>query len=169
MSIPPTTPLAEIQKEAIALFKFYEEKGFKDKQLMISLVTLLLPVVFGLLAFCGKTLMTGLGTSSVVENWIAGLAAFVAAVLSGYAWVITQEFLTHANKNYQNTNCALQITELPCEIKRLLTIPAPPGKPLVSTVFRRLWWTVGGLCMVSVGIFVLVVCLRREFFASWLQ
>jgi hypothetical protein len=165
-----TFHLTDTQKEAIALSKFYEDKGLKDKQQMMSLLTVLIPAVVGLLAFSVKTLLTGLGAGATpaAESWMAGLAAGVAVVLSGYAGVITCEFVRHADQNYGKANGALAITDLPDQIKKLLRIKQSHGH-YVAPVFLWLRGIAMALCVVSIGLLICIGFLGRESFKIWLQ
>jgi hypothetical protein len=82
------------QEQLVKLFNFYENKGFQDKQQMISLVTWLMPFVFGLLAFCIRSLTSN-------PSLITIIASIAAVLLSGYVVFIIREFVIHAEENYR--------------------------------------------------------------------
>jgi hypothetical protein len=54
------------EEQLIELHKFYEDKGFRDKKQMMTLFTLMVPIVFGLIAFC----WTGISDENMSSGWL---------------------------------------------------------------------------------------------------
>ena len=94
-----TNPLQSLD-QALSLFEFYENKGFADKQQMMSLVTWLTAFVFALIAFC----ITKIYGDEPFDETTVFLAGLAAVALSLYAIYITYEFLDHAEKNYSKAD-----------------------------------------------------------------
>src|SRR5687768_1933526 len=81
-------------------FEFYEQKGFNDKQLMISLVTWLTAFSIGLIGFWGTKYF---GSEPFPRS--TAIAACLSAVgLSAYTCYIICEFLNHAEINYKKVD-----------------------------------------------------------------
>jgi hypothetical protein len=133
MSEPTTTASDE---QAISLFQHFEGNGSRDKEQMISLVTWLVALASGLVAFSWKP---------DSETNVAALAAGAAILLSIYSIYIVIEFLQHANKNFKKANLA--INELAPDVKRLLVVDEKRGitrcvlrAGFVGSVFIRFFW-----------------------------
>jgi hypothetical protein len=90
--------------DALNLFKFFESKGFQDKQQMMTLVTWLAPVVFALITYSWSQFAAAVISSPSTQfaSGLMPLAAGLAAVfVSWYAKYVIREFAVHAELNYR--------------------------------------------------------------------
>lgn len=93
--------------DALELFKFFESKGFQDKQQMMTLVTWLAPVVFALIAYFWSQFAAAVISSPSTQfaSGLMPLAAGLAAVfVSWYAKYVIREFAVHAELNYRKAD-----------------------------------------------------------------
>ena len=133
-------------EQAISLFQHFEGNGSRDKEQMISLITWLVALASGLVAFSWKP---------DSEANVAALAAGAAVLLSLYSVYIVIEFLQHANKNFEKANLAIK--ELASDVKKLLVIDKKQGitrcvlrANFVGPVFIRFFWFTVIVCGAAV-------------------
>jgi hypothetical protein len=90
------------RKEVLDLFKMYEDKGWAVKQQVITIVTWLSPVIFGLIAFSIKDYCSASGARTT------NLAISTALALSIFMSLVIYGSLRHSNRDYEKADKLLR-------------------------------------------------------------
>jgi hypothetical protein len=94
------------RSEAFSMFKMYEDKGWAVKQQVNTIVTLLAPVIFGLLAFFAKEFCCSSTSPMHTANLASG-----TVVLSIFLVLLIFGSLRHADQDYQKADEVMEQTK----------------------------------------------------------
>jgi hypothetical protein len=92
-------PFDKLDK-SFPFFGFYENKGFADKQQMITIATWMTAFVFSLLGYCTVEYFGG----EPYPRTTVFIASCAALSLSLYTVYVIYEFLGHAEENYRKAD-----------------------------------------------------------------
>ena len=93
------------RKQAIDLFKMYEDKGWAVKQQVMTIVSWLSPIIFGLIAFSVKDYCSASATQTT------NLALATALALSVFLSVVIYGSFRHADRDYEKADKLLEMAK----------------------------------------------------------
>ena len=142
------------QNEALLMFQFYENKGFADKQQMMTMVTWLTAFVFSLLGYCVVSIYgekTFSGTSVSLAGW-------AALILSAYTVYIVYELLSHAENNYAKADNIIDgIKTLNCDTRNSLK-SVPERNSILRKLRSCLGWSRVGRVFLFFLLWSIAIC-----------
>ena len=144
----------ENQDQALSIFQFYENKGFADKQQMMTMVTWLTAFVFSLLGYCAVSIFGDKPFSGISVS----LAGWAALVLSAYAVYMVYEFLDHAEKNYEKADQIVQNIGTLSTQTRNLMLSKRGQEPILRLLRGSLGWHRVGRVFIILLLWSIIIC-----------
>jgi hypothetical protein len=155
---PATGEQVLTKEQALEIFKMYEDKGWAVKQQMLTMVTWLTPIVFGLIAFCAKDYFSDqLSTTTQVAGWTGFALSFFMSFL-----VVMS--LLHANRDYERAHQVIEHARDKLLWQDVLNVILDKEKLYVPKGFRHIGWQfkliMGFACLLVLITLPIAICLR---------
>jgi hypothetical protein len=160
MDVPSHLPSPWTREKALELFKMYEEKGWAVKQQMVTMVSWVTPIVFGLLGFAAKehcSPSSGSETVQLVEN-LGPLASATASLIASFMALVIFGNLNHAENDYAKADKVMshasKLDLFPADIQTLFKPHIGRWWPwrLLGGVYVFIWWMYVALAAIALSL-----------------
>src|SRR5829696_5262441 len=165
MDVPASpSPQPWTRKEAVDLFKMYEDKGWAVKTQMISIVSWVTPIVFGLLAVAAKAQCSRSSPSDLLAN-VGPLASATASLIALFMVGLILGSLSHAEMDYRKADDIMEHAKklhlFPGKVHTIIEkhirnwLPPPLRLKLgqIGDVYVLVWWVYLALALIGAILF----------------